>query len=44
MTGIDGQLFLLDIMDAGDRRCWRATLVAHCDVIRLCQAGEMRLE
>lgn len=44
MTGNDGQLFLLDIMDAGDRRSWRATLVAHCDVIRLCQAGEMRSE
>ena len=44
MTGIDGQLFLLDIMDTGDRRSWRATLVAHCNVIRLCQAGGMRLE
>lgn len=31
MTGIDGQLFLLDIMDAGDRRSWRATLVARCN-------------
>lgn len=40
----DGQLFVSDIMDWGDRRSWRATLVAHCNVIRLCQAGEMRLE
>ena len=40
----DGQLFVSDIMDGGDRRSWRATLVAHCNVIRLCQAGEMRLE
>lgn len=40
----DGQLFVSDIMDAGDRRSWRATLVAHCNAIRLCQAGEMRLE
>ena len=40
----DGQLFVSDIMDAGDRRSWSTTLVARCNVIRLCQAGEMRLE
>lgn len=40
----DGQLFVSDIMDAGNRRSWRTTLVARCNAIRLCQAGEMRLE
>ena len=40
----DGQLFVSDIMDAGGRRSWRTTLVARCNAIRLCQAGEMRLE
>lgn len=40
----DGQLFVSDNMDAGDRRSWRTTLVARCNAIRLCQAGEMRLE
>lgn len=40
----DGQLFVSDIMDVGDKRSWRTTLVARCNAIRLCQAGEMRLE
>ena len=40
----DGQLFVSDIMDAGDRRSLRTTLVARCNAIRLCQAGEVRLE
>lgn len=40
----DGQLFVSDIMDAGDKRSWRTTHVARCNVIRLNQAGEMCLE
>ena len=40
----DVQLFVSDIMDAGDKRSWRTTLVARCNVIHLYQAGEMCLE
>ena len=40
----DGQLFVSDIMDAGDKRSWRTIFVARCNVIRLNQAGEMCLE